>query len=139
MQEPDLTFCILTGEQVNRRMMRRVSDSGITKTANWYCDDHFNFDTFSRRWTPCFNWVVTTAACTLPKYEKLGLKNVIKSQWGCNPFIYHTLGLPLKYDVTFVARRHGNRPLFVDALRQAGVKVDCWGSGWSGGRLARTR
>ncbi len=134
---PALTFCVLTGDQVKRKVMRKISESGLTITVNWYCDDHFNFRSFSTRWTPCFNWVVTTAACTLPWYEQLGLKNVIKSQWGCNPFIYRKLDLPLKYDVTFVGARHGNRPEFIQALRASGLCVQCWGAGWGAGRLSQ--
>lgn len=135
--KPRLTFCVLTGDQVERKVMRQITDSGLTTTTNWYCDDHFNFESFSKRWTPCFTWAITTALCNMPRYEKLGMKNVIKSQWAANPFVYRKLDLPLKYDVTFVGLRHGNRPKFVAALQAAGVKVDCWGHGWKNGRLSQ--
>jgi spore maturation protein CgeB len=134
---PPLTFCVLTGDQVKRSVMREISASGATTTINWYCDDHFNFGWFSRRWTPCFNWVVTTSLGVMPEYERLGMKNVIKSQWACNPFLYRKLDLPLKYDVTFVGARHGNRPQFIAALKAADINVQCWGAGWGSGRLSQ--
>jgi spore maturation protein CgeB len=132
---PVMTFCVLTGDQASRRVMRDISDSGLTRTVNWYCDDHFNFESFSRRWTPSFNWVVTTSELAMGKYEGAGLTNAIKSQWGCNHFRYQKVETELKYEATFVGANHGNRGAFVGALREAGIEVRCRGKGWDGGRI----
>jgi len=135
--KPTLTFFVLTGDQLQKRVIQRISSSGHTTTVNWYCDDHFNFESFSRRWTPAFNWVVTTSQEKFPLYAIHGFDNAIKSQWACNHFDYVRQDEPLKYDVTFVGAAHGNRRSFVSAIERAGIAVQCWGSGWSGGRVSQ--
>ena len=137
-EKPDLMFTVLFKDELDRKVVREISENTDTVTLNWFCDDHWRFDIYSRFWAPCFNWVVTTAQSALPKYAKIGYHNAIKSQWGCNHFLYHQLkNLPLKYDVTFVGQPHGNRRETIEVLRQAGINVYLWGSGWEAGRLSQ--
>jgi spore maturation protein CgeB len=133
---PDLMFTVVWGDLLDRSVVRDISNSGYTTTLNWYCDDHWRFDSLSKLWTPCFNWVVTTAHSVLPRYEACGFDNVIASQWACNPVLYRRLDLPPRYDVTFVGLPHGNRPRMIDRLRQAGVRVAAFGHGWPEGRVS---
>jgi len=135
VEKPDLLFAALFKEEIDRRVMREISANGDTLTVNWFCDDHWRFDAFSRHWAPCFNWAVTTAASALPKYERCGILNVIKSQWACNHFLYRCLDLPLDCDVTFVGQPHGSRRATIAVLRDAGIRVQTWGMGWENGRL----
>ena len=135
---PDTMFTFLYNEELSKKTVREISDSGLTQTVNWFGDDHWRFDNFSRHWAPCFNWNVTTDAHSLTRYDaELGLKNVILSQWACNHNQYRKLDLPLKYDVTFVGQPHSNRPQVVSALRQAGIDVRTWGNGWKNGRVSQ--
>jgi spore maturation protein CgeB len=136
-EKPDLLLTMLYEEELDRAVMRRISDSGDTVTLNWFCDDHWRFDNFSRFWAPCLNWVVTTARSALPKYERMGYRNVIKSQWACNHYSYRKLGLELAHDVTFVGQPHGNRRQIIRALREAGLEVRTWGNGWEQGRCTQ--
>ena len=134
-ERPDLLFSVLFKEELDKDVVRRISQETTTTTLNWFADDHWRFDSFSRYWAPCFNWVVTTAESALPKYRKLGYQNVIKSQWGFNPFLYRKLDIPRQYEVTFIGQPHGNRRAVIDSLRRAGVDVHVWGHGWQSGRL----
>jgi len=136
-EKPDLLFSALFKEEIDRRTMRAISDGGDTVTVNWFCDDHWRFDAFSRHWAPCFNWAVTTAASALPKYERCGIRNIIKSQWACNHYLYRNLDLPLDCDVTFVGQPHGSRRATIAALRDAGINAQTWGLGWETGRLSQ--
>jgi len=138
-ERPALMFTVLFRDELDPRVVRRISRETDTTTLNWFCDDQWRFDDLSRRWTPCFDWVVTTCAAALPRYERLGLRNVVKSQWACNHFTYRRLDLPLTRDVTFVGQPHGRRPEIVRALRQAGLDVQVWGQGWESGRLSQER
>jgi spore maturation protein CgeB len=135
LEKPDLLFAVLFTDQFDPLVLRELTESGLP-TVNWFCDDNWRFDTYSREWAPCFKWVVTTAASALPKYANLGYRNVIKSQWGCNDALYRKMDVPLKYDVTFVGQPHGNRQQVVHTLRKAGINVHVWGSGWESGRLS---
>lgn len=134
-ERPDLLFSCLFTDQFERDSIRAISQRGRTVTLNWFCDDHWRFESFSRHWAPCFHWVVTTARSAVPKYQAIGYPNTLKSQWGCNHFIYRDLGLAPSYDVTFVGQPHGSRRAVVDEIRRAGIDVRTWGMGWESGRI----
>ncbi len=136
-EQPDLLFACLLEEQIERDTMRRISEETGTVTFNWFCDDHWRFENFSQHWARCFHWVSTTAGSALPKYAAIGYANVIKTQWACNPFSYRPLGLPLRYDITFVGQPHGDRLAMVARLRAAGLSVQAWGRGWETGRIGQ--
>ncbi len=135
--QPDLMFTVVWGDLLEPDTIREISHNTNTTTLNWYCDDHWQFESLSKHWTPCFNWVVTTDHQTLARYQQLGYQNVIKSQWACNPQIYQNLDLPHRYDVTFVGLPHGIRRAAIQALRDAGIDVRVWGAGWPAGRLTQ--
>lgn len=132
----NLMFTVLLKNELDPDIIQKISDSD-TITLNWFCDDHWRFDNYSKFWAPCFNWVVTTDHAALPKYRSIRYNNVIKSQWGCNHFLYKKMELPLKYDVTFVGYPHGTRKETIHNLRSSGIDVSVWGSGWELGRLSQ--
>ena len=134
---PALMFACLTGDELDFFSIKAISESGVTKTLNWFCDDHWRFEKFSRRWAPAFNWVATTASSAVPKYRDMGLTNVIKTQWAANHFQYRSLDLPLKHDLSFVGRVYGQRQQIVDRLRRAGIEVYARGYGWPQGRATQ--
>jgi spore maturation protein CgeB len=136
-ERPTLLFSLLFQDEFDKRSIKTVSEAGETQTVNWFCDDHWRFDSYSRYWAPCFNRVVTTAESTRRRYEELGYTNVIKSQWACNHYLYRKLDLPLAYDVTFVGQPHGTRRAVIESLRHAGIDVRVWGNGWESGRITQ--
>jgi spore maturation protein CgeB len=133
LERPELMLTVLFKDELDPTALLEAKKH--TTTINWFCDDHWRFETFSRHWAPCFTWVVTTAASALPKYAALGHRHVIKSQWACNHFLYRRSDLPLTDGVTFVGQPHGNRPQMIEAIRKAGIKVRVWGNGWGDGRI----
>lgn len=132
----DVLFACFMYDEVNRETMRRISAAGKTKTVHWFCDDHWRWESFSCQWAPCFNWIVTTTSDAPAKYCSIGYENVIKSQWACNHFLYHT-AFRSDLPVTFVGRPHGDRHVYLNALRQAGIRVTVFGPGHDGGRLSQ--
>ena len=136
-EKPDLMFTVLFRDELDPGVVRTISTELPTVTLNWFCDDHWRFESFSSRWASSFNWVVTTASSAVPKYEQIGYRNVIKSQWACNTHLYRKLDLPPTYDVSFVGQPHGNRGTVINALRAAGIDVHTWGRGWKTGRLSQ--
>jgi len=135
--KPDLLFCVLFTHELDMKTIGDISQHTDTVTYNWFCDDHWRFDNFSRHWAPAFNWVSTTAASAVPKYRDIGYKNVVKTQWACNHFLYQPSVTPTVYDVTFVGQPHGTRRETIAALRKAGIAVQTWGHGWETGRLTQ--
>jgi spore maturation protein CgeB len=132
---PDILFIFLYQDQVDRELIRWVSESTPTITIGWFADDHWRFDTYSRYWATALNWVLTTDVSAVAKYEAVGQPNVILSQWAANEIDYHPTGSGLRYDVTFVGQPHGRRTELVRYLRRSGVDVRTWGRGWPEGQV----
>ena len=136
-EKPELMFTVLFTDELDQMVVQRISEETDTVTLNWFCDDHWRFENYSRYWAPCFNWVVTTAKSAVPKYEHLPYEHAIKSQWGCNHLLYRKLDFPLKYDVSFVGQPHGNRREIIRTLQKSGIKVHTFGAGWRSGRVSQ--
>lgn len=134
-EQPELLFASLQTNQLDPLAVSTISADLSTVTLNWFSDDHWRFDSFSRHWAGRFNWVITTARSALPKYRALGFSNVIKSQWACNTIRYAPITLPQIHDVTFVGLPHGDRRFVIQSLRNAGIDVQVWGKGWDNGRI----
>lgn len=138
-EKPDVMFAVLRHRSVSRRVVREISRSTDTTTVNWYCDDHWQFPTASRYWTPAFNHVVTTAGSMLPHYLRSGWSHVILSQWAVDERVFRpTPGEPI-CDVSFVGQPYGERAPMIEALRRAGIDVKTFGQGWPEGRVSQAR
>jgi spore maturation protein CgeB len=135
-EKPELVFFAGIGP-MKKETIKEVTAKSGAKTLVWFSDDHWQFEKLSKYWAPLFNWVVTTDAEAVPKYHKIGYKNVILSQWACNHFLYKPLNLPKIYDVTFIGAPHGNRKKIIEKIKKAGINVKCWGSGWPEGRVSQ--
>lgn len=133
---PDVVFFILFKDEIDTATLRLIRDQMKITTCNWFCDDHWRFDSFSQHYAPHFSFVVTTDRAAVTKYYEIGYRNVLLSQWACNHFLYRYLDLPYQYDVTFVGQPHGSRMKMVDRLRAAGVEVHTFGYGWPNGRIS---
>jgi len=137
VEKPDMMFTVLFADEFDQAVIRELTEDVGILTVNWFCDDHWRFENYSRLWAPCFRWVVTTAESAIPKYATIGYRNVIKSQWACNTFMYQRMSLPLVHDVTFVGQPYGSRRTVIDQIRKAGIHVQVWGSGWESGRASQ--
>jgi spore maturation protein CgeB len=131
---PDLSFFMIFEDQITPETIRGVGRSA-GPTLNWFADDHWRFDRFSRHFAPAFDWCVTTDRDSLPKYEAIGYDRAILSQWACNRYAYDRIAERLEYDVTFIGQSYGERPATVERLRAEGIDVRCWGFGWPEGRI----
>ncbi|XOB40747.1 MAG: glycosyltransferase [Candidatus Nealsonbacteria bacterium] len=136
-EKPDLCFFFLFEDEIKKEVIREITEKNRSITFNWFADDHWRFDNYSKYWIPYFNWMVTTDSKALAKYQNIGFNNVIKSQWACNYFLYKPLNLPKIYDVTFVSQPHGNRKKVVEKIKEAGIDIKCWGQGWPEGRISQ--
>ena len=91
--KPDLIFCMLTGNQdiAPREPWEELlqeTNSGRTKTFNWFCDDTWRFNTFSK--DACKNFVVcsTPERDHIKKYHDIGYNNIIVANWHANSKFY---------------------------------------------------
>lgn len=134
--EPDLLFAVLGGREVDPQTVSRVTQASETTTINWFCDDEFRFDSFSKRVAPAFDWVVTTDPQAPAKYAAAGYRNAVLSRWGHNPFLFFPRKARQRHDVSFVGQPIANRRALVQALKAGGVAVRTWGRGWDAGRVS---
>lgn len=133
----DVLFTVLFTDEVPQDLLAELRDRPGLTTFNWFCDDHWRFDAFTRTYAPLFNACSTTARSALPRYAEIGYDRVIKTQWGCNHYLYRPVMSAFRHDVTFVGQPHGDRRKVVERLRTSGVKLDVWGTGWEAGRLTQ--
>lgn len=136
-QVPDICFFVLFTDEIKRSTIQEISASGRTTTLNWFGDDHWRFQVFSRHYAQCFHWVITTDSAAVEKYKGIGCRNVMLTQWGFNHHLYHRYNIPLEYDVTFIGQVHSRRRKAINRVQAAGIDVKCWGRGWEAGRLGQ--
>jgi spore maturation protein CgeB len=132
---PDVAFFCLFTDELDTATIEGVAHAGDCPTVNWFADDHWRFESFTRQMAPAFSLAVTTDQDSLPKYAAAGIENVLLSQWACNRYAYSRVAEVIEHQVTFVGQAHGSRPALIGRLRAAGHEVQCWGLGWEAGRL----
>jgi spore maturation protein CgeB len=135
--EPQLVFFFLFTDEIPQDALAELRDNPTLLTFNWFADDHWRFDDFTRHWAPLFNACSTTAHSALPKYAAMGYRSVIKTQWACNQHLYKPGSGGIEHGVTFVGQPHGDRIRVIDRLRRSGIEVETWGTGWPRGRLSQ--
>jgi spore maturation protein CgeB len=132
---PDVVFFCLFENEIDTDTIAAVRREGAAPTVNWFTDDHWRFEIFTRHMAPAFDLAVTTDPDSLPKYRAAGIENVLLSQWACNRYAYSKVTDELRHEVTFVGQPHSNREAIIDRVRAAGHEVETWGHGWPAGKL----
>lgn len=131
--EPDLIYFILFGDQFEIETLRKLGEK--SKTINWFGDDQWRFESFTKKYAPYFSYCITTDPFSVSKYLAIGC-NVILSQWAA--LSDEMLPEPTSYelDVSFVGGFHSVRKWFVDELGSAGIRVHTFGHGWPNGAVS---
>src|ERR1700740_2511290 len=127
---PDLAFFCLFTDELDVATIEAVRRAGGCPTVNWFGDDHWRFESFSRHMAPAFDLAVTTDPDALEKYRALRGTRVHLSQWACNRYAYRRTTTELRHDVTFVGQPHGDRRQIRTRVANAGLPVERWGFGW---------
>jgi spore maturation protein CgeB len=133
--KPDLAFFFLFTDQLDTRTIEAVGELGGCPTVNWFADDHWRFEDFTRHMAPAFDLAVTTDPDAVARYGLLANTRVHLSQWACNRYAYGRVTSELRHDVTFVGQPHGDRRRTMAALQESGFPVECWGFGWPSGPI----
>lgn len=139
-KKPDLLFCFLFTEEIKKETISYITNKTTTKTFNWFADDHWRFPVFSKHWAPLFTAISTTDSQAVAKYKRLGIKNVIKTQWAANNVLYFPqpkVSGTEKYNITFVGKNYGNRGDYIESLKIADLPAEGYGGGWSSGRVTQ--
>lgn len=135
-EKPDVAFFVLFKDEADPLVLDKIRKETKTITLNWFCDDHWRFNNFSSKYAPHFDWITTTDEYSVDKYHKIGVKNVILTQWACNHRIFKRLNLPKIFNVSFIGQAYGLRSKFLKKLEKSGVNVEHWGYGSKNGRVS---
>jgi spore maturation protein CgeB len=132
--DPDLVFFILMRDEVRPETIMELGKR--RRTANWFADDQWRFESFTKNVAPLLSYPITVDKYSLPKYRALGCKRVILSQWASpwEPLSEEPEGF--EYEVSFIGGRNSVREWYVRGLEAEGIKVSCFGAGWSAGRVS---
>jgi len=126
---PDLIFFCLFQDQFKHETLKSLKEKYTT--ANWFGDDQWRFDNFTRRYVNDFSWCITTDVYAVSKYRALGQKNIILSQWAAiDAHEKFEEASAYKYDVSFVGGYHPYRAWFIKQLTYSGIAVEAFGNGW---------
>ncbi len=135
-KKPAVCFFVLFTDEIAQDTIRWITERSGAVTVNWFTDDHWRFDVYSKFWAPCFHWIVTTDIESVEKYHRSGYHNAILSQWGFNHFRSMPTEESYLYDVSFIGQMHSVRRKFIENLAKHHIRVNCWGKGWKNGMLA---
>lgn len=136
LNNPDVIFFILMRDEVTISTIEALSKRYIT--VNWFCDDQWRFESFTRFVAPKLTYSVTTDKFSLVKYYKLGVRNVILSQWAADEYVKDIDFEKIEYthDISFIGGKNPAREWLINHLGKKGHRVRCFGAGWDGGRVS---
>lgn len=135
---PDIVLCVLQLYELWTETLDLVRASNHAVLVNWGTDDSWKYWPFARYIAPHLDCYATTSAVALEAARRDGLANVVATQWAASDTL---LARPLPASecalpVSFVGAAYGNRRAWIDGLRSAGVRVECFGNGWPNGPVA---
>lgn len=119
--QPELIFCCLTGNnQITPyepiEEIKEISKIGKIKTFNWFCDDTWRFENFSKHYCHYFNICSTPEYSYIKKFKEIGYNNILLGQWHCNENLY--LSNNKKYNIGFCGNLNPTRLNFIKYLNQ---------------------
>ena len=123
--KPDLIFCCMTGNQGMApyepwEEISKETASGRTKTFNWFCDDTWRFESFTKEVCNKFTVCSTPEPKYIQKYKDIGYSNVIVGAWHSN-VDFHPIALQKDIDVSFCGVPNEDRVKYSKLLLNNGV------------------
>lgn len=136
---PDIVFFMFMKDEIRNETLQQLAT--MTKTVNWFCDDQWRFETYTKYKAPYLTLCLTVDKFCVEKYRLAGLENVRLVSWG--PSHEMPLECPstqsFEFDVSFVGQRNETRDWFIEELAKRGVRVDTFGPGWPNGKVSHER
>ncbi|OMH27014.1 glycosyltransferase [Motiliproteus sp. MSK22-1] len=133
-EKPDLVFFVPNKWQFDNETLDYLRTR--YNTCAWFGDDQWRYDDFSSKLANKFSFVITTDPYTNFLHRKNGVESIL-SEWAA---IDYSSDLSPRtdgfmYEVSFVGGKNSVREWFINKLESKGIEVECFGSGWSNGRV----
>ena len=141
---PDLLLTQTWGCLVEPEVFSRIRKDFGTLIVNIAMDDRHQYwgrkvnGEWDGTWPliPHLDFTLTAAPEAVDWYRKEGGKALFFPEASDSDIFHPMPELPKIHDVSFVGSRYGIRERVVTALREAGIQVTAYGSGWDSGRIA---
>lgn len=134
-----VTYC--AGYEFNADTIKKIGDLGIV-VISYHLDDRPSFRgrKINAKWTgPCelagaSDLQLTNSYSSLVKYFAEG---GLASFWpeGADADFFKPRDLDFEYDVSFLGVKYGQRPDYIDYLKNNGINVASFGAGWENGAV----
>jgi spore maturation protein CgeB len=127
--EPDLIYCCFTNDpsiapREPWQQIKKYTESSEIITFNWFCDETWRFENFSKQACHYFNVCSTPEASYLEKFKReAGYENIILGLWHSNIDLFPKEEEHKKYDISFCGHLNHDRVTYVDYLTNNGVGV----------------
>ena len=125
--KPELVFSILTGNQVVTpyepiKEIKQLTKAGIVKTFNWFCDDTWRYETFSKNLCRFFFACSTPERKYVEQYKRDGYQNILVGNWHINPDIV-TKASTKQFDIGFIGGLNSQRVKSLQNLSSLGFRM----------------
>lgn len=136
ISKPDIIFFILMNDEIRTSTIELLSAKYLT--VNWFCDDQWRFNSFSKFVSTKLSHVITVDKYSLNDYAKLGCEHIIRSQWAAVDYQENLKfdTLKYKYEVSFIGAKNLTREWLIKELKKRNIEVACFGSGWPNGKVS---
>ena len=138
---PDVIFCVLMHYEIWFETLDLIRANSPALIVNWGTDDSWKFAQASRFFARHVDLHVTTDPAAAQTARSLGLDNVMLSQWAASETALTPpcSSVECHHDASFVGSMYGYRAPWIEALRQAGISVVCFGHGTESGVIDAAR
>jgi len=125
--KPELIFCCMTGDPSltpNEPWdeLTKQTQKGNCKTFNWFCDDTWRFESFSKHVCKHFHVCSTPEIHYIDRFKEIGYNNIILGFWHSN-IDFYPKGFAKKNDISFCGQLNMDRKHFINYLTEGGIDV----------------
>lgn len=133
---PDFIYFCIFRDHFKKETLLKLKEKFTT--INWFGDDSWRFDSFTKNYANLFTYAITTDKYSISKYQTLGVTPIV-SQWAAIGEICNNAKQEYKYDVTFIGGFNRYRKWFIDTLLKANINVEAFGHGWKNGPVSHDK
>jgi spore maturation protein CgeB len=126
--KPELLFCVMTGDKTvcpdePWESIIEITNKGICKTFNWFCDDSWRFNNFSSQVCKNFHFCSTTDEDSVLKFKEIGFSNILYTNWHSNPDVYSNTFCQKRNLLGFIGGLNQDRSKFISCLNSNNFDV----------------
>lgn len=125
---PDLIFTNISTNEISDKVLKSLNEKYMT--VNWFGDDQWRFNNFSKYKAKLFDYIITTDKFSVEEYKKIGIKNVIYSQWAAIKSEKEINVQEYEYDISFVGAYSPSRDWIISRLKSKKIDISVFGMGW---------